>query len=359
LRIDDYRFCVIGPGRLGSTLLIALDAAGLTVTSVGIRGDDDALGAAAGYGAAHYVRVVDAALESDAWWLAVPDDDIFAVAGQIASAYPGARRPGGAPLAIHSSGLGSVRSLRPLRDMGALTLCLHPLQTFSGDPRSDSLAGVACAVTAEDEPAEALGEELAARLGMRPFRLEDDRKPLYHLAAAISSNLLVALESEAIRLMNEATGREDGLELLAPLLAQTAGNVVTRGPSLALTGPLARGDVATVRAHLRLLAKHTSRLADAYRALSLEALTLAAPRLDDEAVRALKTLLEEGEGTPTRDDGPGGPAAGPTAQRGESAAGPAERRGRPAEAPGHAREPRGDSHEPRPPWDGTSAGGAR
>ncbi len=299
MEIDGYRFSVIGPGRLGSTLVAALARAGLTVSAIGTHHEDQVeprgvshSGAGAG---PLYVRVADAALEADAWWLTVPDDDIFAVAGQLASAFPRTRRTGRPPLAIHSSGAGSLRLLRPLAEAGALTLCLHPLQTFSGDARDDALAGVACAVTADDEAVAALGDDLAARLGMRPFRLPDERKPSYHLAAAVAANLLVALESNAVRMMNEATGRDDGLELLAPLVSTATANVLIRGPADALTGPVARGDAATVRAHLRLLAHQPAHVGDAYRALSLEALSLAAPRLDDETVRTLKALLEEGE----------------------------------------------------------------
>ncbi len=289
MRIDEYRFCVIGPGRLGTTLIAALTEAGLTVSAVGVHEDEQAvLGAGGG---PLQVRVGDAATEADAWWLAVPDDDIFAVAGQLASALPSARPGRPAPLAIHSSGLGSLRLLRPLEEAGALTLCLHPLQTFTGEPRGDVMKDVPCAVTAGDESVAALGGELAERLGMLPFRLADERKPLYHLAAAVASNLLVALESEAARLMNEATGRDDGERLLAPLVRTSVGNLEARGAVGALTGPVARGDVATVRAHLRLLDREAPRLATAYRSLSLEAVSLAAPRLDDETVRTLQALL--------------------------------------------------------------------
>ena len=287
MKIDEYRFCVIGPGRLGSTLIAALDRAGLTVSAVGVHQDDDT-----GFdGGPARVRVVDAALEADAWWLAVPDDDVFAVAGQLASAMPGARRSGRAPLAIHSSGLGSLHLLKPLHEAGVLALCLHPLQTFAGDGRADVLDGVPCAVTAWDEAVARLGEELAGKLGMHPFRLADERKTLYHLAAAVSCNLLVALESDAAKLMGEATGREDGMRLLAPLVKTTVENLAARGPAGALTGPITRGDIATVRAHLRLLDREAPRVANAYRALSLEALALAAPRLDNETVHTLKSVL--------------------------------------------------------------------
>jgi predicted short-subunit dehydrogenase-like oxidoreductase (DUF2520 family) len=168
------------------------------------------------------------------------------------------------------------------------------MQTFTGEPRAGLLHGVPCAVTAHEEPDLQLGEELARRLGMRPFRLADEQKTAYHLAGAVGSNLLVALESEAKRLLDGATGGSDGLELLAPLLRTTLDNLLGAGdPARALTGPVARGDVGTVRSHLRLLDRENPRLARTYRALSLEALALAAPRLDDEQVRALRGLLDE------------------------------------------------------------------
>ena len=153
------------------------------------------------------MRVRDAALEADAWWLAVPDDEIYPVAGRLAEAMPAMRRRGAPqPLAIHSSGLGSIHLLKPLYEQGVRVLCLHPLQTFAGEPGAELLQGVPCAVTAHEERDLLLGEELAGRLGMRPFRLADEQKTLYHLSAVVGCNLLVALESEAKRLMDEATG---------------------------------------------------------------------------------------------------------------------------------------------------------
>ena len=299
--IDSYRYCVIGPGRLGSTLLAGLREAALPVVAVGVHADDEAsLGTTP-----KRVRVADAALEADLWWLSVPDDEIYAVASRLAAALPAARRGGGEPVAVHSSGLGSIQLLKPLFEQGVRVLCLHPLQTFTGEPRAELLRDAPCAVTAHEERDLRLGQELAGRLGMRPFRLADEHKTLYHLAAVVGCNLLVALESEAKRLMDEATGGSDGLAHLAPLLRTTLDNLLAGGgPAHALTGPVARGDVGTVRAHLRLLDRESPRLARTYRALSLEALTLAAPRLDDEQVHVLKGLLEPGAaGAP-----PGAPA---------------------------------------------------
>jgi predicted short-subunit dehydrogenase-like oxidoreductase (DUF2520 family) len=293
LTVDAHRFCVIGPGRLGSVILAGLQEAELTVTAVGVHADDDT----SLFGALPHVRVRDAALEADAWWLAVPDDEIYGVAGRLAESLPATRRPGSPqPLAIHSSGLGSVHLLKPLYEQGVRVLCLHPLQTFAGESKAELLQGVPCAVTALEERDLQLGEELAGRLGMRPFRLADEQKTLYHLAAVVGCNLLVALESEAARLMDEATGETRGLDHLSVLLETTLRNLLqSSDPAHALTGPVARGDVGTVRAHLRLLDRESPRLAQTYRALSLEALALVAPRLDDEQVATLQGLLGAGD----------------------------------------------------------------
>lgn len=290
LDITAYRYCVIGPGRLGATILAGLAEADLSVGAVGVHTNDEA---DAGMTPAR-LRVQDVAGEADVFWLTVPDDAIYGVAARLASSLTGRGHYGGQPVAIHSSGLGSVQLLRPLSKQGARCLCLHPLQTFSGGPAAEALRAVPCAVTADEERDLELGEALADALGMLPFRLADEQKTLYHLAAVVGSNLLVALESEAGRLMDEATGDGRGLEHLAPLVRTTVANLLeTRTPGRALTGPVARGDVGTVRSHLRLLEGERPRLAAAYRALSLEALTLAAPRLDDEQVRALRGALED------------------------------------------------------------------
>lgn len=313
-----YRHAVMGPGRLGSTVIAALTQAGLPVAAVGTR--------RAPQPAARppVLPPARAAALADVWWLTVPDDQIAMLAeelAEVAAAHRGGvSAPGDASLsdeavgepargarggttgetaeprllAVHCSGLGSLSLLDPLASAGADVLCLHPLQSFGGEASAELLQDVPCAVTAARPPVQQLGQELAARIGMRPFPLDDADKPLYHLAAAVACNLFVALESEAGRLLHEATGRDDAAAMLAPILATTLQNLTARGPERALTGPVARGDVATVRAHLALLEAQPPRVAAAYRALSLQALTLAAPRLDDEMVHALQDLLDTG-----------------------------------------------------------------
>lgn len=293
--LDALRFCVVGPGRLGSALARALDVAGLTVGALGVRGGVDETPTPP------RLPVAAAARAADVVWLTVPDDVIAAVAAQLAD---GLGSSAAGKLVVHSSGLAGLTVLDPLRRAGARVVSLHPLQTFAGETADNVFAEVPFAVTAHDEADLVLGSSLVERLGGLPFALADAQKPLYHLAAAVASNLLVALESEAVELMNEAIGAAskasgtvaaddvEGLRVLAPLARTTTANLLALGPERALTGPVARGDVSTVRAHLALLERYPARLRDAYRALSLQALALAAPRLDDETVRTLKELLD-------------------------------------------------------------------
>lgn len=286
--IDSARFCVIGPGRLGSALVANLLRAGLDVTAVAVRASADASPSSQ----PARLPLAQAVAGADVLWFAVPDDAIAAVAAQAAAA-AGPQTPDGARLAIHSSGLGSLALLAPLRATGADVLCLHPLQTFAGgEPQPEALVGVPMAVTGEGQAA-AAGHRLAQRLGARPFALPEANKPLYHLAAAVASNLLVALESEAAELMRAASDEPDALQLLGPLVRTTVANLLAQGPERALTGPVARGDVSTVRAHLALIDEHAPRYAAAYRALSAQAVALAAPRLDDETLRTFHRLFDD------------------------------------------------------------------
>ena len=119
---------------------------------------------------------------------------------------------------------------------------MHPLQTFTKARGAEQLDGAWAAVTAEtDADARARGRWLAGWLGLRPFDLRDESRALYHAGAAIASNYLVTLYRAASRLLESAGAPP---EALLPLMRRTIDN------GFELTGPIARGDWATVDAHL-------------------------------------------------------------------------------------------------------------
>ena len=209
------RLAVVGRGRLGTALAAALRDAGYAVEGPLGRG---------------------AAPAAEAVILCVPDSEIPAAAALAA---------GSAPLVGHTSGATPLSALAAAAGAGAELFGLHPLQTFAGGPAR--FAGCGCAVSGTGPAAMRAATAIAARLGMRPFELADDRRPAYHAAASVASNFLVTLQAAAERLAG-AAGLEasEARALLAPLVRQTVENWAALGPERALTGPLARGDEATV-----------------------------------------------------------------------------------------------------------------
>ena len=239
---------VIGPGRVGRSLARAAADAGLQVSLCGRR---DALAAC---------ERAEIAL------LCVPDGAIESACETISAAVP--------PLSFvgHTSGATDLRALEPATRRGAHAFSLHPLQTFShGDT---AVAGAPCAVTGSNPDAARVAEALATSVGMRPFPVPDEHRSTYHAAAAMASNYLIALEEAAAALL-ESTGADDARELLAPLVLRTAANWAERGGD-ALTGPIARGDEATVARHVEAIGENAPELLEVYRALAEHTRSVAA-----------------------------------------------------------------------------------
>jgi pantoate--beta-alanine ligase len=231
---------VIGAGRAGGSIARAGEAAGLRIALAGRE------------------EIDSAARRSEIALLCVPDAAIADVAARIADAVPPLRLVG------HTSGAVGIDALAAPRERGAETFVLHPLQTLP-DPGSD-LLGAGCAVSGSGPEAIAFAHDLAKRLGMRPFELDDEARAAYHAAASIASNFLIALEESASELLSR-TGVADPRELLSPLVLRTAANWSERGAS-ALTGPIARGDEATVERHLAALREVAPELLPLYEAMA-------------------------------------------------------------------------------------------
>jgi len=164
---------------------------------------------------------------------------------------------------VHFSGATSIHALDAAPGP---TACVHPLQTVWPERGPDQLEGAYAAVTGDQE----LGGRLARELGMTPFALEDEAKPVYHAASAFASNYLVTLTQVAIGLMERAgLDRELARRALRPLQERTL-EVADRQP----TGPIARGDAATIGAHLDAIGPDLEPL---YRALGRATLPIVPP----------------------------------------------------------------------------------
>ena len=177
--------------------------------------------------------------------LCVPDDAIASVARGI---------PVG-PWVAHVSGATPLAALDP----HSRRFSLHPLQTFTRDRGPEQLDGAWAALTAETDAAAAAADWLAQTLGLRAFRLADADRALYHAAAVIASNYLVTLQRTAAHLFEEVGAPP---EALVPLMLRTIEN------GFQLTGPIARGDRATIERHLAALRERAPQLEPLYLTLA-------------------------------------------------------------------------------------------
>jgi len=251
-------FALVGPGRAGTTIADALVAAGYRCVAVTGRAGSPSVPVAARRLDAPAVAVGEAGRDADLVVVATPDAAISAVATELASGL----RPGA--LVVHLAGSRGVDALAPIavaRDDVALG-ALHPLQTLTGD--AAALDGSWAAVAGP--PAV---RHLARALGLRPFAIAPDRRATYHAAAAVASNHVVALLGQVERLAAQAGIPFEAFE---PLVRRSVANAFADGPTAALTGPVARGDVDTVARHLDAIDDDEQRT---YRALAEAARRLA------------------------------------------------------------------------------------
>lgn len=279
---------IVGAGRVGTALGVLLARAGHKVVAVSGR-DGSRERAAEFLPDVPLVSPREAAAAGELVVLGVPDDRIGSLCEELARAEVFAE----GQAVVHLSGSVPLRALDSAGASGARTLSLHPLQTFPDvEAALKRLPGSAVAVTATDEDGCVLGERLAREAGARPFRIPDDRKPLYHAAAVFCSNYLAVVQGLAERLFRQA-GLEDPVSLFAPLAEATLSNVLRLGPADALTGPALRGDAGTLRRHLEALVAEAPEAVPAYVALAAAALDLAeeSERLDEEGRLRVEEVL--------------------------------------------------------------------
>ena len=241
------RVGIIGPGRVGAALGIALTRAGHQVAAVAAVSDTSVQRARDHFPAARVAEPADVIAAADLVLLTVPDD---ALPGLIAGlAATGAAVRG--RLLAHTSGRYGAGVLEPATRLGALPLALHPVMTFTG--RRDDIQrmhGICFGITAPDQ-LRPVAEALVIEMGGEPVFIAEENRGLYHAALASSANHLVTLVTESCDLL-QAAGAADPARMLSPLLFAALDNALRLGDA-GLTGPVARGDAGTVAGHLETL----------------------------------------------------------------------------------------------------------
>jgi predicted short-subunit dehydrogenase-like oxidoreductase (DUF2520 family) len=272
------RIILVGPGRAGRAFARSWTSAGGSIVLIA-RDVAPARSFARRLDRAE-VAPLDgrALLAGDVAILSVPDDAIAPVAARLAGHLA-------CRFAFHFSGALGSDTLAPLSEAGARLGSLHPLRAFSGSPE-ESWAGAFVAVEGE-EPAARAGLDLCRRIGARPRRLPPDGKVLYHAAATLAAGGSASLLSFAARLWSQAgLDEEEGRVALAALAAGALEAVGKLPFERALTGPVARRDVATVRLHRDALAGQPE-LAGLYALLARETLRRTPGRGREREISAL------------------------------------------------------------------------
>ena len=277
---------ILGAGRLGASLAQALDRAGHRLEAVASRNASRARELAASLSGARAASAEELVGACDLVFATVPDGALPRVAAELDW-----RR---GQSVVHTSGALGLDVWAPAAERGALPGCLHPLQSFpslGGEP--ERFRGIHCGIEAGGSLGPRL-ERLTRSLGAAPLRLEGVDRAAYHAAAVLASNCVVGLAAAAARVWERAgLPSEAAREALAPLL-RGATDALARLPlPEALSGPVARADVATVERHLAALADAPDLLA-LYRALGRELLALDLGH-DPSTRDALARLLGGGD----------------------------------------------------------------
>ena len=206
--------------------------------------------------------VTEVALEADLVLLTVPDDTLPALVTALTA--DGAIHAG--QFVAHPAGRYGIDVLRPAVEVGAIPLALHPVMTFTGTSVDLArLEDCPFGVTTLDQ-VRPVAEALVVEMGGEPVWVPEESRALYHAAVSFGANYLMAVVRESLSLLAGA-GMEHPERLMAPLLSASLDNALRHGDT-ALTGPVARGDAATVEEHMRQLQAASPEAAAAYQALA-------------------------------------------------------------------------------------------
>ena len=279
---------IIGCGSVGRAMGVGLREAGYVIAALADRRKASARAARALIGQGTVAGGAAAARAARIVFITTGDSAIESVCAATARA--GGFRAG--QIVLHCSGALTADALDSARRRGAAVGSLHPLQSFARS-NDASLRGVWFSFQG-DAAAKRTAREITKRLGGHFIEISAEAKPLYHAAAVIASNYLVALTDAASSLLS-ASGAPVGrsVEALLPLILGTIGNLRAVGLPQALTGPIARGDAAIVAGHVEALRVRAPELLELYCVMGLRTLSVARKkgRLTASQCRRIERIL--------------------------------------------------------------------
>jgi predicted short-subunit dehydrogenase-like oxidoreductase (DUF2520 family) len=285
---------VIGAGKVGLVLgrILADNGAGITCVVSRTRGSASAGGRFLGCRNAT-TRLAGIPRDTNLVFIATPHDAVAGVAAALANE---AELDWPATSVCHASGMLTAEALAPLRAKGALVFSFHPLQTFPRDFPPGKIFAKGITYGVDGEPAALRkASQLARLLGGRVVVVPPDLRVFYHAACVVASNHLTALLADLAR-MSGRLGFEprDALAAFRPIIDATVNNVYRTSPARALSGPVARGGVQTVRGHLEAVNTFSPDLLPYFVRMTAETVRLATEKgaLSEETVSSFRSMLE-------------------------------------------------------------------
>lgn len=283
----------IGAGKVGKSFGKYLIKNGIQVKGYYSRSLSSAKEAASFTNAKAYEEVKQLVEECDLLFITTPDDAIEEVCNDISKEI-GFRK---GQIVVHMSGAASSEILKSSKEYGCFTYSVHPLQAFADISKGvDDLNRTPFGIEGDEEKLPVI-KKLIEDCGNEYFIISKENKVLYHAAACIVSNYLVTVMDAGVSLM-KAVGIDEkkGFEALYPLIAGSLENVRKLGTAKALTGPIARGDLKTIKQHMDELENKLPELLEFYSILGKETLELAKREKlkDEKVIEDLKITLERG-----------------------------------------------------------------
>ena len=283
---------IIGSGRVGRACgRMWARARVFEIQDVLTRSRQSAAEAVEFIGAGRAVGGLGEMRESDVWMIATRDDAIRSSSDTLAAT--GKITPD--DIVFHVSGATPSGALQSAAARGALTASVHPIKTFpDAELAVQRFPGTFCGAEGNPDALKVLKPAFES-IGATVFEIAAELKPIYHAGGVFSCNYLAALIEAALRAHEKAgIPRVASLKALEPLVRETVDAIFEQGPARALTGPIARGDIATVKHQLAMVEDWNAGMGALYQGLGLLAVALAETdgKLDARRAAALRAVLE-------------------------------------------------------------------
>lgn len=284
----------IGAGKVGSSLAYLLNRKGYHVIGIASRNLKSAESAARFIGDNVFATndIYTFVEEADIVFVTTNDDAVPIIARDIAERCE--IRKG--QIFIHTSGSLPAKVFEPIENKGGIGISIHPLQTIASPSEGiKNIMGSLFAIEG-NKLAYDMALEIVNALDGSAFFIDSDKKPLYHLAAVISCNYFVTLINTSLMLFENINIETDrGLNGLLKLVRGTINNIERIGPKQALTGPISRGDVETIKGHIIAMKKYTPQLLDFYKILGKMTVDVALQKgsLDKDSAKKIVEVLNE------------------------------------------------------------------